>query len=218
MASLSVVFGKVRTIDDGLDGLATAAVTASGLLSNVIRLTATSARLADALDDARDALTLLSTAENVLKSVPFGIGTAVNFFENATSSMRTTLGTYATTTGRFDKVLEPVTNAVPNFGVALDILGTMAIAMRTGFELVTKDDRLLEQSFGDDPALQPFTRLSTNLVTTEDALDDYLDVRDAFGGVLEPLLDELATAVNTVPAPFPSIGFAEDLDATLNAI
>ncbi|WP_424975465.1 calcium-binding protein [Dinoroseobacter sp. S124A] len=218
MTSLSVVLGKVRTIDGDLDDFASAAAAGSGLFTGLNSLIATPATLADALDDARAVLSLPSTAVNLLKSAPFGIGTAVKLFESATSSVRTTLGTYSTTIRRFDDVLEPVATALPSFIFAFNSLGTTVVAVSAGFQVVTKDVRLLEQSFGDDPTLQPFTDLSEQLIQVEEGLDEYLAVRDAVVGALEPVLAELEAAVTAVQALFPPLNFVEDLDATLNAI
>ncbi|MEM1077408.1 MAG: calcium-binding protein [Pseudomonadota bacterium] len=218
MTSLSVVLGKVRTIDGDLDDFASAAAIGSGLFTGLNSLVATPAKLADALDDARAVLSLPSTAVNLLKSAPFGIGTAVKLFESATSSVRTTLGTYSTTIRRFDDVLEPIGTALPSFAFAFNSLGTTVATVSAGFQVVTKDVRLLEQSFGDDPALQPFTDLSQKLIQVEDGLDQYLVVRDAIVGALEPVLAELETAVTAVQALFPPLDFVEDLDTTLNAI
>lgn len=207
-------------IDDDLDTIQSATGDVADALDAVEDFLGIPADISSALNSASSALSLPTSVINVLKNLPFGIGTAVKLFQTTTNTLKTGITTAKTTMETIDDKLDPVRDVVEDGQEAISIAVTNIAIADTAFIVVADEAKRLQDSLGDQefyPGGGAF-RLPSQLAAFNVAVAEYTAVRDEVLGTISEVAGLAESAANALASAMPSTSVASGLKKALEKV
>lgn len=207
-------------IDDDLDTIQSATGDVADALDAVEAFLGIPAQISSALNSANSALSLPSTVINVLKTLPFGIGTAVKLFDTTTDNLKASISTARTTINTIDDKLDPVRDVVEDGQDAVSVAVTNIAIADTAFIVVADEAKRLQDSLGNQefyPGGGAF-RLPSQLAAFNLAVAEYAAVRDSVLGRISEVAALAETAANALASAMPSVSVASGLKSALEGV
>ncbi|MEM1077407.1 MAG: hypothetical protein AAGI09_02670 [Pseudomonadota bacterium] len=220
MLQLTRYLENVAVIENDLGTIQTATVNVGDALDAVEAFLGVPASISSALNSASGALSIPTSVVNVLKTLPFGIGTAVKAFDTAAKGLKASITTSKTTMDQINTKLNPVRDAVEDGKEAISLANTTVTLAATAFIVAEDEAARLEASFGD----QPFYpgggsfRLPSRIDGFNEAVDEYVALRNEVLNGISEVAALAETAADALAAAMPDTSVATGLKRALEKV
>lgn len=206
-------------IEDDLDTIQQATVDVGEALSAVEAFLGVPAQISSALNSANGALSIPTSVINVLKTLPFGIGTAVSLFQTTSNGLKASITTAKTTMDTINTQLNPVRDAVEDGNEAVSVANTTVTLAATAFIVVEDEAQRLEDSLSGQPFLDAGVfNLPAQLEAFNAAVDDYETLRNEVLATIGQVAALAETAANALADAMPDVSLATGLKSALEAV
>ncbi|WP_424969482.1 calcium-binding protein [Dinoroseobacter sp. S76] len=220
MLQLTRYLENVAVIESDLGTIQTATVDVGDALDAVEAFLGVPATISSALNSASGALSIPTSVINVLKNLPFGIGTAVKAFDSAAKGLKASISTSKTTMDQINTKLNPVRDAVEDGKEAISLANTTVTLAATAFIVAEDEAARLEASFGD----QPFYpgggsfRLPSRIDGFNEAVDEYVALRNEVLNGISEVAALAETAADALADAMPDTSVATGLKRALEKV